>query len=329
MTEAAITDPVDKKPEAEQQAKEGQGDAPDRSAADKGKASDVTSEAAKGAAGQDDKKGESEKSGEKDADKEIKSTLPDDWRELASAGDEDALKLLKRYGSLNGVVKALIEKDKLIRSGKIRKDMPDAKDEAAMAEWRKNEGIPADATGYVFPDDVKKRMTDEDKPLLSSFTEFAHKHNARPDVVEIASRWYFDMVEGIQAKNLEADAAAEEEAEESLRKEWSGGEYKTNLNLGKRFIESIPGVGEQWTEARMPNGRRLGDIPEFVKWASDMGREQFGDLAFATGDAERKHVARKEEIEKIRNTDFERYEREGLDKEYRKIIEKELARPKR
>lgn len=326
MTEAAITDPVDKKPEADQQAKEGQGGASDKSAvADKGKAPDASGEAAEVA----DKQAEADKGSEKDADKEIKSTLPDDWRELASAGDEDALKLLKRYGSLNGVVKALIEKDKLIRSGKIRKDMPDGKDEAAMAEWRKNEGIPADATGYVFPDDVKKRMTDEDKPLLSSFTEYAHKHNARQDVVDIASRWYFDMVEGIQAKNLEADAAAEEEAEESLRKEWSGGEYKTNLNLGKRFIESIPGVGEQWTEARMPNGRRLGDIPEFVKWASDMGREQFGDLAFATGDAERKHVARKDEIEKIRNTDFERYEREGLDKEYRKILERELARPKR
>lgn len=258
-----------------------------------------------------------------------KNALPDDWRDIAAAGDDDTLKLLKRYGSISGVAKALKEAQATIRGGKLKTVMPDPKDEKAMAEWRKAEGIPADPTGYKLPDEVVKRLTDEDKPILSSFTDYAHKRNARPDVVEIASSWYVEMEEMAAAKRLEEDNAASEDAEDALRKDWAHGEYKSNTTIAKRFVESIPGVGEAWSEARMPNGRRLGDIPEFVSWAADMGREKFGDVVFANSDSESKHTARREEIEKIRNEDFDRYEREGLDKEYRKIIERDLSKAKR
>lgn len=262
-------------------------------------------------------------------EKANKKGLPDDWREIGAGGDEDTLKLLKRYGSLSGVAKALKEAQATIRSGKLKSTMPDPKDEKAMSEWRKAEGIPNDPTGYKLPEAVQKRLTDDDKPLLSNFTEYAHKKNARPDVVEIASEWYVEMQEAAAAKQIEDDTAASEETEDTLRKDWAHGEYKANLTIAKRFVESIPGVGENWSEARMPNGRRLGDIPAFVAWAADMGREKFGDVAFATPDGESRHNSRKAEIEKIRDTDFNRYESEGLDKEYRKIIERDLARARR
>lgn len=262
------------------------------------------------------------------ADEKV-TALPDDWRELAANGDDDALKLLKRYGSLNGVVKALIEKDKLIRSGKIKRDMPDPKDEKAMAEWRKAEGIPDDPSGYKLPDAVIKRMTDDDKPMLASFTDYAHKKGAPQGVVDIASEWYFDMAEQAAEQQAASDLEASEATEAELRKDWAHGEYKANMTLAKRFVEGIPGVGENWTEARMPDGRLLGSIPEFIQWASDQGRGEFGDVTFANSDSERKHTARREEIEKIRDTDFDRYESEGLDKELRTLIEKDLARGKR
>jgi hypothetical protein len=105
---------------------------------------------------------------EKAADADKKG-LPDDWRDIAAAGDDDTLKLLKRYGSISGVAKALKEAQATIRGGKLKTIMPDPKDEKAMAEWRKAEGIPPDPTGYKLPDEVVKRLTDEDKPILSSF----------------------------------------------------------------------------------------------------------------------------------------------------------------
>lgn len=267
--------------------------------------------------------------GKKDEADKTDPAIPENWRELASNGDEDSLKLLKRYGSMSGVVKALKEAQNTIRSGKLKRDMPDPKDEKAVAEWRREQGIPDDPSGYKLPDTVIKRMSDDDKPMIASFTDYAHAKGAPQSVVDIASEWYFDMAEQAATKQAEEDAAALDDAETALRKDWAHGEYKANMTLAKRFIENIPGVGESWSEARLPNGRRLGDLPEFIQWASDQGRSQFGDVTFATADSEKRHMARKEEIEKIRNTDFDRYEREGLDKELTKITEKELARAKR
>jgi hypothetical protein len=256
---------------------------------------------------------------------EPKSPWGDNWREDMAGGDDDVAKAISRYGSPKGVARALREAQATIRSGQQRPAKPDGKDEKAMAEWRKAEGIPDDPTGYKLPEAVQKRLTDEDKPILSSFTEFAHAKGARPDVVEIASEWYIDMMDTLQAKQSETDKVAAEEAEDTLRKDWAHGEYKANTTIARRWIEGIPGVGAKWAEARV-DGKRLGDIPEFIAWAADMGREKFGDVAFTSSDSERKHTARKEEIEKIIGTD-EYYEK-GLDKEYAQILERELKRKK-
>lgn len=257
------------------------------------------------------------------------SKLPDDWRELAANGDDDTLKLLKRFGTVGALAKALKDSQDLIRSGKLKRDMPDPKDEKAMAEWRKAEGIPDDPTGYKLPDTVVKRIGDDDKPLLSNFTEFAHAKGANQKVVEIATEWYTELKEAQAAKQLEFDATATEAAEDVLRSEWAQGEYRANLTLGHRFMEQIPGVGKDWIEARLPDGRRLGDVAEVVKWASDMGREQFGDAAFATDDAAARHDSRKTEIEKIMNTDIDKYYADGLDKEYAQIMEREQKRTRK
>jgi len=256
------------------------------------------------------------------------ATIPDNWRELAAGNDEKLASLLKRYGSLNGVAKALKEKEDLIRSGKVKRDMPDPKDEKAMGEWRKEQGIPDDPTGYKLPDAIVKRLTDEDKPVLANFTEFAHAKNAPPAFVEMAAEWYLAGQEAAATKMAEDDAAATEAAEDELRKDWAQAEYKGNFTLAKRFMEQIPVVGAVWSEARLPNGRRLGDYPEFIAWASDQGRNAFGDATFATADTEAKHTARKEEIEKVMKTDIGLYHSSGMDKEYTAILEKEERRKK-
>lgn len=256
------------------------------------------------------------------------SALPDNWRELAAGEDEDALKLLKRYGSMNGVVKALIEKEKLIRSGKIKRDMPDPKDEKAMAEWRKDQGIPDSAEGYKLPDTVSKRLIDEDKPILASFTEFAHAKNLPPSAVDAAAEWYVNMNEAAAEAQGKADTEAREAAEDSLRDTWSRDEYKGNMTLAKRFWEStgIPDL----SEARLPDGRKIGNLAEFITFSSDRGREAFGDVVFSSSDSEQRHNNRRDEIEKIRNTDFDAYDNDPKMKaEYQGIIDRDLQRTKK
>lgn len=269
----------------------------------------------------DDKGADDNKGGDKP------SELPENWRELAAGSDEDTLKLLRRYGSLSGVAKALKEKDTFIRSGKMKQAMPDASDEKAMAEWRKAEGVPDDATGYKLPEDVTKRLTDDDKPMITSFTEFAHSKNARPDVVDIATEWYVTIAEQAEEKRAGEDKAASEAAEESLRQIWGNGEYKGNLTLAARFVETIPGVGKDWSEARLPNGKRLGDIPEFMEWASDQGRATFGDVTFATSESTAQHANRKAEIETIMKSDISKYWADPkMQAEYQAILAREEKR---
>lgn len=257
------------------------------------------------------------------------SALPDNWRELAAGDSEDQLKLLKRYGSLNGVVKALQEAQNTIRSGKIKRDMPDAKDEKAMAEWRKEQGIPDAPEGYKLPETITKRLVDEDKPVLASFTEFAHGKNAPPAFVEMATEWYVNMQETAEEARRVADGQASEQAEDALRDAWSRDEFKGNMTLAKRFMESAAGIGASWTEARLPDGRRIGDIPEFVQWASDQGRNHFGDTVFASADSENRHNNEKAELETLMNTDIDKYYETGADKKYAAILEREQRRSRK
>lgn len=273
--------------------------------------------------------------GDKKADDAAgKPALPDNWRELGLEGagfnkeqKDRAEKLISRYGSLGGVVKALLEKDDFIRTAKIKRDMPDPKDEKGMAEWRKEQGIPDKPDGYVIPEPIQKRLVDEDKPILADFTEFAHSKNAPAAFVEMATEWYVELQEKMAGEIAQRDEQAKEAADDVLRENWARDEYKPGLQLAKRFWEAS-GI-EGLSEARLADGRKLGNIPEFIMWSSDQGRERFGDVVFSSGDAETKFNNRKAEIEKIRDTNFDRYESEGLDKEYRQIIEKELSRGKR
>lgn len=263
-----------------------------------------------------------------------KPALPDNWRELGLEGagfnkeqKDRAEKLISRYGSLGGVVKALLEKDDFIRTAKIKREMPDPKDEKAMAEWRKEQGIPDKPDGYVIPEPLTKRLVDEDKPILSNFMERMHGKNWSPQQIQEGVEWYVDFQEEVAGQISQRDEQAKEAADDVLRENWARDEYKPGLQLAKRFWEAS-GI-EGLSEARLADGRKLGNIPEFIMWSSDQGRERFGDVVFSSGDAETKFNNRKAEIEKIRDTDFERYENEGLNKEMLQIIEKELARGKR
>lgn len=263
-------------------------------------------------------------------DKANASPWGEDWREKMADGDEEVLKYLKRQTSPVRAAKALAAAQRAIYEAKGSKppEKPaDAKDEKAMAEWRKAVGIPADPTGYKLPEPVAKAMSDADKPVLAAFTEFAHSKDARPDVVEIAAEWYVEHARQAEEAQVETDKSHKEESEDAMRLEW-GGEFKANINLAKRFLDESPIGAMGWAGLRDDTGRMLGSNPEFMNWAAEMGRHKFGDAVFASSDEAAKHDNRRAEIEKIRDTDFDRYEREGLDKEMRAIIEKDLARKK-
>jgi len=110
-----------------------------------------------------------EKSAEPEkAIEDAKAGIPDDWREVSANGDAKLQKLMERYQSPAAMARALLEKDALIRTSKIIKPMPDPRDEKAMAEWRADQGIPAEATGLKGPAPYLKHLVDVGKPVLAS-----------------------------------------------------------------------------------------------------------------------------------------------------------------
>lgn len=261
-------------------------------------------------------------------EKTTEQSVPDNWRDLLTGGNEDIAKLINRYGSPANVGKALLEKEKIIRQGPAKIEKPaDAKDEKAMAEWRKAAGIPDTAEGYKLPDAVTKALTDADKPVLAQFTEFAHKKGMTPDAVAGATEWYIESQRAVVEQQAEADLSHKEETDDALRSEWSPAEYKGNFNLAKRFLDESPLGSMGWAGLRGEDGRLLGNNPDFMKWASEQGRNMFGDAVFANSDVASRHENRKKEIEKIRATDFDLYERE-YSKEYLEILETERKRKK-
>jgi len=272
----------------------------------------------------DDKAGDKSKDGDK-------ASWPDDWRDRLAGGDKDFRKLLDRYTSVEEYGKAGREAQKKLSSGKTMADepMPDPEKEPDKAkEWRKARGIPDDPTGYAIPDTVKNLVTDADKPRLAGFTEAMHKANIPASAAGAAVEWYFQEQEAANAAVALADKADASEVEESLREEW-GPDFKPNSQIAKRFAEEVtPGLN--WFAARLPDGRTLGNVPDFVKALAEMGRERFGDVSLAGADNTAKTMARKTELENLMRDDPDRYHADPKNSaEYQQIVDAELRAGKK
>jgi hypothetical protein len=252
--------------------------------------------------------------------------FPDNWRDLMAADDAELRKALDRYDSPAAVAKANREAQTKLRSGKTVGDepMPDPEKEPDKArDWRKARGIPDDPTGYAVPDTVKALVTDADKPRLAEFTEHMHKSNVPASAAAAALEYYFQADAAAKEAIAIADRADQDEVQEVLRGEW-GPEFKANSTLAKRFAEEVtPGVN--WFNARLPDGRVLGNIPDFVKSLADLARDKYGDVSFAGAEATQRTTARKEEIERMMVEEPQKYEGDTkVRAEYQAIIEAEL-----
>lgn len=252
-----------------------------------------------------------------------------DWRKEITGGDEKLMKRLSRYTSPQSIAKALIATQDKLRSAESNVGkLPDNATEEQKAEWRKSQGVPEKADGYQLPKVSGYEWSDGDKEVAGEFFGAAHEANMSQAQAERVFGWYADRMQKIQADQYEADTTSRNALEDDLRAEW-GPEYRSNIKMLARYAEKTPGVGASILEARMPDGRRLGEVPEFVKDLVERARDHYGDSTFISGDGGSSMNNRKEEIEKIMKSDMNRYRSEGLDKEYRKILEAEERSNKR
>jgi hypothetical protein len=178
-------------------------------------------------------------------------------------GDEKVLKQLGRYASPVDVWTKARALESRLSSGELKSVLPkDAKPEE-MAAWRAENGIPETHDKY---DLGGFKVAETDKPVVDLILKNAHATNQTPAQVQANIKSFYDVQERLTVARQEADVAAQDTAQETLRAEW-GPEFRRNMNLiGNLFDASgSQELKDNILRGRLADGTPIGSSPEALK----------------------------------------------------------------
>lgn len=202
------------------------------------------------------------------------ATWPDNWATLAAGNDDKKAQRISRYASPQALADALIEAQDKIRSGGLKVPFPADGDDAAKARWRTENGIPEAADKYQIQLANDMVIGENDKQMFNEFLQEAHSENLPPSAVNKVASWYFQKQEAAMAEQAKLDDTSLRTAKSELMQEWGGG-YESNLEeIGNHLVAQF---GQEMAatlhSARMPDGRLLGNVPEFARAMLKQARE--------------------------------------------------------
>ena len=212
-------------------------------------------------------------------DEDIKTVapadFPEDWRVKMAGGDEKLLKRLERMKSPLDVANWAKNAEKQWKQGADPDPFPDKGTPEEQNAWRKSHNIPEKSEEYIkdlsLPSGVV--IGEHDKPRVNEYLEMAHKANLPPEVVKQNIGWYFTMREQEMQQRLQKDEQDKKLTGETLRSEM-GNDFKKYLGAAYQLLESAPeGILSAISESRKPDGTKLGNDPNVVRWLSQMALE--------------------------------------------------------
>jgi hypothetical protein len=132
-----------------------------------------------------------------------------------------------------------------------------------------------------------------------------------PDQLNAMVGKYYEFLDTQAAQQYELDTEAAAQANAELRQEW-GANFGVEVKHLKTFMAKTFGeqMGNDIGMARLPDGRVLGNIPQYVKMMAEIARTMspFGTLVPAgSADAVKAGEARIAEIEKKMRDDPDGY----------------------
>ena len=191
---------------------------------------------------------------------------PENWQSLMAGGDKKVAEEMGRYAEPGLIGHALVEAKNKIRSMDVRTPFPDEGSTTDQNKWRKDNGIPKEAAGYLenLPDGLK--IAEEDKQGMDTLAEAMHASHAPANFTHAAMGAYYKHVENILAEQAERDAKGKKDTDDALH-ELYGGDFRRNVNdLGAWLDSAGEGVKAKILSARAPDGMELGNDPEFLKF---------------------------------------------------------------
>jgi len=273
-----------------------------------------------------------EDAGVEEPGKQGSPTWPADWREQFVQGIEDpterekALNQMKRYQSPAEVAKANLAIRQRLSTGEYTRAMPDPSDEAAVKEWRAEQGLPEDPSGYQLPialEGKPEEMTEQQKAVYEGWQKVFHENNVKPELASKLTEYANDIYESQMEALAEYDATMAEKSEDVLRGDW-GADFRANIKMNVAYLNNTLGedMAKQFLDARLPDGTAVKYSVEIAKMLNDAARGAGLTSTFEGGEVigGQGLLDKKAEIEKLMSTDLAEYnKRKG---EYSDILAK-------
>ena len=200
-------------------------------------------------------------------------TWPDNWRDLVAGDDVKERKRLERFASPADLYKSNRALEQKLSSGEYKTVKPKDETPEALAEWRKENGIPEKPEDYDITLADGLVIGEDDKPLVGEFLKEMHGANAHPEAVKSALTAYYKIVQQQQIAQEEEDSEFRRNAEDELRAEW-GGDYRKNAKMIDGLLNTAPeGLKDRILGARLADGKKLGDDPQALKFLAGLARE--------------------------------------------------------
>lgn len=267
-----------------------------------------------------------------------------DWRALLAGDDVKALETVSRFQNPRDIPKTLAEQRAEITRLQQQKStrLPDNATPEQIAEYRKGHGLPdikGDAKPEMYLDAYKIQIpkgfeaTEVQKGMLTDYAKMAYEAGHSPREVKAATDFFFQQEQAnTQALNRIA-VDYQKTQQNSLRDELGSREYEAQQQAGEAWLKAQfsdkPEELNNLLNARLPGGGLLGDSAWFFKLIAKeaMGAGYTDRIEANALESNGKSLAAQQaEIEGLRRTDRQAYNRPENQDRLKKIIAARVAR---
>lgn len=218
----------------------------------------------------------------------------------------------------------------MVSAGKLKTALPDNATPEQKAAWRKDNGLPESADGYVaalaLPDG--KVFGEADKPIISALAATALEGDIAPAAFNGVVAKYYELQDQARQARVAADATFHDQSVAALTTAWGETDYLRNTTMiGNLVASTFPAdFAPLLNGARLADGTLLADHPAYLKSMADIARKivPVSTIVPANSDAAATMTTRKGEIEKLMGDRSSTYWRgptsAAMQKEYHDII---------
>jgi hypothetical protein len=271
--------------------------------------------------------------GDKGADKGADAP---DWRAQMAGDDKEAAKRLARFSDPSQVFKSFRSLEQKISSGEFKKPLSETATPEEKATWRKENGLPDKAEGYVEKLALPSGLVigEAEKPVVAELASVALEGNIDPKAFNDLVAKYYEMQDKARQVQEDADVAFKLESEDALRKDWQGPDFRRNLTAVSNLMATWPeGLAASLLSGRDSNGRKFGDNPALIRQFAALATELNPAATLVpagTTDPGKNVQARLEEIRELRRNDPNKYEADKkMQAEELELIDANLKMEKR